>query len=125
MPDLQTLLSKAKNGIAITPGVYSISSPLAIPQPQEGIFDFSPMPGAIFHVAAGCSLFDLAALPQGTGLAIPCLFVKLEEGASFAASNSSRAYIDMLLCARKSNAPSAEEFLGSALCGRIVQALIE
>ena len=125
MADLQTLLSKAKNGIAITPGVYSISTPLVIPKPAEGIFEFSPMPGAIFHVEQGAALFDLSALPKGTGLAIPCLFVKLEEGSALAASNSSRAYIDMLLCARKSNAPTAEEFLGSALYGRVVQALIE
>ena len=125
MASLQTLLSKAKNGIAITPGVYSISTPLVIPKPAEGIFEFSPMPGAIFQVEANAALFDLSNLPEGTGLAIPCLFVELDEGASFAAFNSSRAYIDMLLCARKSNAPTPEEFLGSALYGRVMQGVIE
>lgn len=96
MTNLQELINSSRRGVAISPGVYAISTPLRLPHPSSGIYRFTPLPGAIFHIEAGAFLFDLKAYDDGSVVVIPQLDVEVEVGGAISALNSSAVKIGFL-----------------------------
>ena len=114
--NLQKVVSEGKNGCAILPGAYDIDRPIQIPDPANGIYQFRPMPGAIFHVAKNTPLFDLSALSSLSAVDAGDLFLILGGGNLLAGENSSQLYVRDLMASAPSGLGYAE-FIGSAAIG--------
>ena len=113
---LQDTVSEGKNGCVILPGAYDLDRPIQIPDPANGIYQFRPMPGAIFHVAKNIPLFDLSALSSLSAVDAGDLFLILEGGNLLAGENSSQLYVRDLMASAPSGL-SYVQFVGRAVIG--------
>ena len=113
---LQDTVSEGKNGCVVLPGVYDIDRPIQIPNPANGIYQFSPLPGVIFRVAKGVTLFDLSKLSDLSAVDAGDLFLILEGGNLLAGENSSQLYVRDLMASAPSGL-SYVQFVGRAAIG--------
>ena len=113
---LQDTVSEGRNGCVLLPGVYDIDRPIQIPNPANGIYQFSPLPGVIFRVTKGVALFDLSKLSDLAAVSAGDLFLVLKGGNLLAGENSSQLYVRELMASAPSDL-SYVEFVGQTVIG--------